>query len=193
MDLVQAPTLGRAKIHDVKRVCAIVRDAAAAVHYAHEEQIFHGDLHPDNIIVAPGEGKADVALVKDFALAYLIETLILPPPATPKDPRKHVRNVAYLPPEQVDAAKPKLSVAGDVYSLGATLYAALAAKPPFEGKDAAQLRTRVMFTEPVALNKVRPDVPEAVLTVVRRAMVKESGLRYASAGQIADALTKFIG
>ena len=133
-----------------------------------------------------------MALVKDFTLAYLIETLILPPPA-PKEPRKHVRSLAYLPPEQVDAAKPKLSVAGDVYALGATLYAALAGKPPFEGKDAAQLRTRVMFTEPVALNKVRPDVPEAVATVVRKAMVKESGLRYAKAGQIADALTKFLG
>jgi chromosome segregation ATPase len=193
MDLVQAPTLARAKIHDLKRVCAIVRDVAAAVHYAHEEQIFHGDITPDNIIVAPGDGKGDHALVKDFALGYLIETLILPPPATPKEPRKHVRNLAYLPPEQVDAAKPKLSVAGDVYMLGATLYAALAAKPPFEGKDAAQLRTRVMFSEPAPLNKIRPDVPEAVSTIVRRAMIKESGLRYASAGHIVDALTKFLG
>jgi serine/threonine protein kinase len=92
----------------------------------------------------------------------------------------------------VDTAKPKLSVAGDVYALGATLYAALVGKPPFEGKDAAQLRTRVMFSEPPPLNKVRPDVPEAVIKIVRRAMVKETGLRYASANEFAEALSRFL-
>jgi hypothetical protein len=50
-----------------------------------------------------------------------------------------------------------------------------------------------MFAEPAALNKVRPDVPEPVLKIVRRSMVKESGLRYASVHELAEALSKFLG
>lgn len=189
MDLVQSPSLGRAKIHDLRRVLAILCDAAGAVHYAHEEGIRHGDLHPDNIIVAK-EGDQDHALVKDFEIGYLLETLVAPP--SPKDGRPHLRNVAYLPPEQVNEAKPKLTVAGDVYGLGATLYAALAGRAPFEGKDAAQLRTRVMFEEPTPLVKLRPDLPEPVATIIRRAMVKESGLRFATAKDFHDALEKLL-
>jgi serine/threonine-protein kinase len=190
MDLVQAPTLARAKIHDLHRVCAIVRDIATAVHYAHEENIFHGDITPDNIIVASEPGGTDHPLIKDFGLGFLIEMLISPPPVG-KEPRKMYRNVAYLSPDQLEA-KPKLSATADVYSLGATLYAALASRPPFEAKDAASLRRTVMFAEPTPLNKVRHDAPEPLVKIVRRAMVKESGLRYTSANELAEALTKFL-
>jgi serine/threonine-protein kinase len=191
MDLIQAPSLSRAKIHDLYRICAIVRDAAAAVHYAHEEQIMHGDLNPDNILVAVGEDGGDHALVKDFHLGFLVETLIGPPPGS-KEARKPIRNRAYLPPEQIDAVRPKLTVVGDVYGLGATLYGVLAGKPPFEEKDPAQLRRKVMFSEPPPLNKVRPDVPEALIKIIRRSMAKETGLRYASVQDFVDALNKFL-
>jgi predicted nucleic acid-binding Zn-ribbon protein len=189
MDLVQAPSLARAKIHDLRRVLSILCDAAGAVHYAHEEGIHHGDLHPDNIIVAK-DGDQDQPLVKDFELGFLLETLVAPP--SPKDGRPYLRNLAYLPPEQVNGSKPKLTVAGDVYGLGATLYAALGGRAPFEGKDAGQVRTRVMFEEPTPLVKLRSDVPEPVSTIVRRAMVKESGLRYATAKDFHDALEKLL-
>jgi serine/threonine-protein kinase len=89
-------------------------------------------------------------------------------------------------------AKPKLSVTCDVYGLGASLYAALASRPPLEGKDAAELKRKVMFAEPTPLNKIRHDVPEPLVKIVRRSMAKESGLRYASANEFAEALTKFL-
>ncbi|HEV3026636.1 MAG TPA: protein kinase, partial [Planctomycetota bacterium] len=73
MDLVDAPALGAAKIQEIPRICAILRDAAAAVHYAHEEGIFHGDLNLETILVGKEEGQ-DLALVKDFGLAYMLET-----------------------------------------------------------------------------------------------------------------------
>jgi len=189
MDLVEAPTLGQAKIRDIRRVCAVVRDAAEAVHYAHEEGILHGDLNPENILVASPEGR-DHALVKDFGLGRLLESLV---PLTPgKDAGTPIRNPAYLPPEQTRALKPALSPSVDVYGLGATLYAALAGRPPFEGKDMPQVLTRVMFEEPLPLERVRPDVPEALAATVRRAMAKESGHRFGSAKELADALTRFL-
>ncbi|HLY74077.1 MAG TPA: protein kinase, partial [Planctomycetota bacterium] len=180
MDLVDAPTLGAAKIREIPRICAILRDAAAAIQYAHEEGIFHGDLNLETILVAKEEEK-DLALVKDFGLAFLLETQTA-----------GLRNPAFLPPEQVRVLKSPLSAAVDVYGLGATLFAALTGRAPFEGKDAAQVAKRVMIEEPPPVEKLRPDIPKAVGAVVRRAMAKERGVRYATAGEFSDALSKTL-
>jgi predicted nucleic acid-binding Zn-ribbon protein len=180
MDLVEAPSLGAAKIREIPRICAILRDAASAVHYAHEEGIFHGDLNLETILVAKEENK-DLALVKDFGLAYILETQTA-----------GLRNPAFLPPEQVRVLKSPLSASVDVYGLGATLFAALTGRAPFEGKDAAQVVKRVMIEEPPPVEKLRPDVPKAVGAVVRRAMAKERGVRYGTAGELSDALSKIL-
>jgi hypothetical protein len=50
-----------------------------------------------------------------------------------------------------------------------------------------------MIEDPPPVEKFRADVPKAVSAVVRRAMAKERGVRYASAQQMADALSKFLG
>jgi predicted nucleic acid-binding Zn-ribbon protein len=189
MDLVEGQTLGQAKIQEIPRLCAILRDAAAAVHYAHEEGIFHGDLNPENIIVGR-DGDKDQAIVKDFALGHFLETVAAS--SAGKDAPPVIRNPAYLPPEQVRVLKSALSAAVDVYGLGATLYAMLAGRPPFEGKDAAQITKRIQIEEPPPIERVRPDVPPAVAAVARRAMAKERGLRYATMQELADALTKFL-
>lgn len=181
MDLIEGTTLGASKIAEIPRICAILRDAASAVNYANEEGIFHGDLNPESIVVSK-EGGKDFALVRDFGLACLLETQA-----------PGLRNPAFLPPEQVRVLKSPLGRAVDVYGLGATLFAALTGRAPFEGKDAAQIAKRVMIEEPPPVEKFRADVPKAVSAVVRRAMAKERGVRYASAQEMADALSKFLG
>jgi serine/threonine-protein kinase len=180
-DLIEGSTLGASKISEIPRICAILRDAASAVNYANEEGIFHGDLNPESIVVSK-EGGKDFALVRDFGLARLLETQ-----------SGGLRNPAFLPPEQVRVLKSPLSAAVDVYGLGATLFAALTGRAPFEGKDAAQISKRVMIEDPPPVEKFRSDVPKAVSAVVRRAMAKERGVRYASAQEMADALSKFLG
>ena len=189
MDLVNAESLGQAKIREIPRLGAIFRDAADAVHYAHEERILHGDLNPGNILVGR-EGDRDHALVKDFGLGHLLEGTGAPAPA--KQGGISIRLPAYLPPEQMKEMKGKLSVAADVYGLGAALYATLAGRAPFEGQDARQVCTRVMMEEPAPLERLRPDVPEALAAIVRRAMAKERSLRYGSAKEMAEALTRFL-
>lgn len=186
MDLVKATPLGEAKIQEIPRICSILRDAAEAVHYAHEEGIFHGDLHPGNVLVAR-EGDQDHALVKDFGLGHLLEGV------GPQASSPAIRQTAYLPPEQMKEMKGKLSVAGDVYGLGATLFAALAGRAPFEGQDPKQIISRVLMQEPPPLVKVRPDSPEALGAILRRAMAKERSLRYESAKEMALALERFAG
>ncbi|HVE41778.1 MAG TPA: protein kinase [Planctomycetota bacterium] len=189
MDDIDAPTLGQERIRDIPRICAIVRDAAGALHYAHEEGIFHGDVNPEKILVAKVDGR-EQGLVKDFGLGFMQDIMI--PGGPGKDAPQAFRNPAYLPPEQVRVVKSPLTPSVDIYSLGATLYAVLAGRPPFEGKDAVQVSKRVMIEEPLPVEKVRPDVPEAVGAIVRRAMAKERGLRFPTAQEMAEALGRFV-
>jgi serine/threonine-protein kinase len=179
MDYIDAPTLGQAKIQEIPRLTAIFREVAEAVHYAHEEGILHGDLNPENILVGREEDR-DHPFVKDFGLAHLLEGV-----GTQASSRGPVlRMPAYQAPEQ------KLSIASDVYSLGATFYAALAGRAPFEGQDAKQILTRARIGEPPPLERLRKDVPEALGVVIRRAMAKEPSLRYATVKDVANALKR---
>src|SRR6185503_14475173 len=71
-DLVDADPLSKSKIHEASRLCAIFKEAAEAIAHAHAAGIFHGDVNPENILVARTE---DRVYVKDFQLAHLLETL----------------------------------------------------------------------------------------------------------------------
>lgn len=185
-DLVDAEPLSKSKIRESSRLCAIFKDAAEAVGHAHSAGIFHGDVNPENILVARTEERV---YVKDFQLANVLETLAR------QDSSKEtaeLHNPAFLPPEQAKQSSRAPSAAGDVYGLGAALYTALAGHPPFEGPSSAKIFARIQMEEPPALEKLRPDVPEALAAVVRRAMAKEPALRYPTAKEMADALARVL-
>lgn len=188
-DLVEGTPVGQAKLVDIGRICRLFRDVAEAVQYAHEEGVTHGDLNPENILLVQ-EGEQDRALVKDFGLAHFLETVGLNEAG--KQAGLTIRNPAFLPPEQTKEARRTPTAAGDIYGLGASLYAALAGRPPFEGKTVREVLSRVMIEEPQPLERVRPDVRAALAVVVRRAMAKEIANRYESARELVEALTKFL-
>jgi serine/threonine-protein kinase len=183
MDYIEAPSLGQAKIQEIPRLTTIFREVAEAVHYAHEEGILHGDLNPENILVGRVEDR-DHPYVKDFGLAHLLEGVGTQ--ASSREPGPILRMPAYQAPEQ------KLSIASDVYSLGATFYAALAGRAPFEGQDAKQILTRARIGEPPPLERLRKDIPEALGVVIRRAMAKEPSLRYPTAKDMANSLKRIL-
>jgi hypothetical protein len=176
-----------AGIKDARQICAILRDAALGVQHAHQQGVFHGDLHPDNLLLLRDPAQ-DRVVVKDFRLAHALESLA---PVT-AGAAAFVRKPAFLSPEVADQRTKPLSAATDVYALGATLYALLAGKPPFEGKTTAQVLGRVMMEEPLAIEKVRPDVPEPLAAVIRRAMAKDTSLRFPTPKDLAEALGKVI-
>ncbi len=186
MDLVEGQPLLKAGLKEIRKIAAVLKDAAEAVDYAHGAGLFHGDLNPENLLV----GREDHVYVKDFGLAHVLETTARQ--AAPKDAALTMHNPAYLPPEQVKEMERTPTVAGDVYGLGASLYAALTGRPPFEGEEGSRILRRVMLEEPQAPERQRPDVPQALGAIARRAMAKDPALRYASAQQMAEALARFL-
>jgi eukaryotic-like serine/threonine-protein kinase len=109
---------------DPNAAADLVAVIARAVHHAHQRGVLHRDLKPGNILLDEG-GRPHVA---DFGLASRLEG-----PAGATSSGAVVGTLGYMAPEQA-LGRRDLTVAADVYSLGAVLFALLTGRPPFEGE-----------------------------------------------------------
>ena len=163
----------------VEAACAIARETADALAYAHGQGIVHRDIKPENILLSGGH-----AMVADFGIARAINVggvrqLTMTGVAGPGTP-------AYMSPEQLLGDR-AVDARSDIYSLGCVLYEMLAGKPPFPGKDGFVKR----FTEPPPhISSLRRDAPPWVDDVLGRALAKDPDDRYRTAGDFVTALAK---
>jgi serine/threonine-protein kinase len=156
----------------------IAREAAQALHYAHEHGVVHRDIKPENLLLT----KDGSTLVADFGIARAVSA-----DEHLTQTGMSVGTPAYMSPEQAAGDK-AIDARSDVYSLGAVLFEMLAGEPPYTGATAQQIIMK-RFTEPVpSVRKVRPSVPEAVDEAVQRALAAVPADRYATAAELARAL-----
>ncbi|MEU8343742.1 WD40 repeat domain-containing serine/threonine protein kinase [Actinomadura meyerae] len=119
---------------------------AQAVAVAHEAGIVHRDIKPGNILL---EGRR--AVLTDFGIAAVAgETTLTATGALVGTP-------AYLSPEQVHDRE--ATAASDIWSLGATLYAAVEGRPAFTGTSVAALLLAVSQGRYAPLRRARRLAP----------------------------------
>jgi serine/threonine protein kinase/tetratricopeptide (TPR) repeat protein len=163
---------------------AIARDVAAALDYAHRQDVVHRDIKPENVMLHEGE-----ATVTDFGIAKAVSAA---GSGSLTQTGMAVGTPAYMSPEQASGER-EPDGRSDVYSLGCMLYEMLAGVPPFTGPSAQAIITK-RFLEPVpSVRAVLPTVPEQVDTAVMRALAKEPGGRFTTAAQLAQALIIHTG
>jgi serine/threonine-protein kinase len=146
-----------------------------ALAYCHGEGVIHRDIKPQNVIIRPN-GRA---VLVDFGLVKLWD---------PYDPRtktamRGMGTPEYAPPEQYETDAGHTDARSDIYSLGATLYHALAGQAP----PTATLRMAApeQFVPVRTLNPYASATTEAA---VLRAMELARSQRWSSAGEMAAAL-----
>lgn len=153
MELVRAPSLARrvddegpVAPRDVARIGVQLLDALAV---AHRQGILHRDVKPSNVLLAPGR-----VVLTDFGIATsegdatLTSTGLL------------VGSPTYMSPERLRGEG--IGPAADVWSVGATLYAALEGQPPFRATTTMGTITAVLVDEPQPLHVLGP-VRDAVV------------------------------
>ena len=151
------------------------RQLIEALAHCHERGVIHRDVKPQNVMIT---WHGQVILV-DFGLAKLVD---------PNDP--HTRTVMrglgtpeYAPPEQYDTRKGGTDPRTDIYSLGATLYHALAGTPPPTATE------RVVDPEIlVPLSQLRDDVSEVTNQVLMKAMALRPPYRFQGVAEMHQAL-----
>jgi TolB-like protein/Flp pilus assembly protein TadD len=163
----------------VDEALAIARNVAAALDYAHRQQVVHRDIKPENVMLHEGE-----ALVTDFGIAKAI-TVAAGTSLTQTGVA--VGTPAYMSPEQASGSSDP-DGRSDIYSLGCLLYEMLSGAAPFTGPTAQAIITKRFLEDPPSLRLKRPGVPEAVDQAVSRAMAREPDARFTTGAQFAAVL-----
>jgi serine/threonine protein kinase len=151
---------------------------ASALESAHRAGLVHRDVKPSNILIT----SFGVPVLADFGISAAL---------TPTHGDEILAmSVPWSAPEVIAEHTPG-SVASEVWSLGATVYALLAGHSPFERPEAGQnsreqLRRRIERASYPRIS--RPDVPDELQTVLAKALARHPEDRYSSALAFAEAL-----
>lgn len=171
----------RRGVTPVKRSIEIIKQVAAALQHAYEQNIVHRDIKPSNLLIR----RDGVVKLTDLGLARSVddtlETNITRAGTT-------VGTVDYMSPEQARNSK-AADIRSDIYSLGCTWYQMLTGEPPYpEGSVTNKLQAHAIkpIPDPRDINE---NIPEGVTAVLNRMMAKKAEDRYQTPAELIDDLT----
>jgi tetratricopeptide (TPR) repeat protein len=166
-----------------REAAELVERLARAVQAAHDKGVIHRDLKPANVLLA-ADGTPRIA---DFGLAKRLDAQ-----STATQTGAIVGTPAYMAPEQAGGKSSAVGLAVDVWALGAVLYECLTGRPPFLGSTPTDILLRVLSDEPAPPRQLNPAVPRDLETIALKCLRKEPAKRYATAGDLADDLRRFL-
>jgi eukaryotic-like serine/threonine-protein kinase len=143
----------------------IVFKCTRALEFAHKMGITHRDIKPANILYS---GQTDVK-VTDFGAALVS--------SGDSTQISAIGSPAYMSPQQVK--EHPLDHRTDIYSMGVVMYHLLAGRLPFQASNNFSLIYQITNIEPQLPSSYRPEIPQALDAIVRRAMARDLDQRYA--------------
>ena len=146
--------------------CNYAIQIGQGIQAAHERNIIHRDIKPQNIIM----DSSGTLKVTDFGIAKAVEGDKAIAGGTA------MGSVHYISPEQARGGF--TDYRSDIYSLGVVLYEMLAGRVPFDGDDPVSVALMHIESEPINVKCVNMDIPSDLAYVTMKAMNREPGKRY---------------
>ncbi len=180
--LARLQMAGKLDIADFLHLAICISDILAQVH---NHQIIHKDINPANIVLNTKNGQ--IKLI-DFG----ISDIFLQEPLQPTEETSSTHSLSllaqnkfgtltYMSPEQTGRLGHTIDYRSDFYSLGVTFYELLTGQLPFQGHDVLELVHSHIAKTPIAPNKHRVEIPQALSDIVLKLMEKNPTERYQSA------------
>ncbi|WP_147802365.1 Stk1 family PASTA domain-containing Ser/Thr kinase [Alkalicoccus halolimnae] len=156
----------------VEETVRILKQMTEAVRHAHENQIIHRDVKPQNILMSIN----GTAKVTDFGIARAISE------ATITHTNSVLGSVHYLSPEQARGGR--VTYKSDLYALGIIAYEMLTGHVPFSGDTAVAIALKHLQDPLPSLREIVPDVPRSIDNMVARLTAKDPDNRFDSAEEL---------
>jgi eukaryotic-like serine/threonine-protein kinase len=156
----------------VEETVRILKQITEAVRHAHENQIIHRDVKPQNILMSIN----GTAKVTDFGIARAISE------ATITHTNSVLGSVHYLSPEQARGGR--VTYKSDLYALGIIVYEMLTGHVPFSGDTAVAIALKHLQEPLPALREIVPDIPRSIDNMVARLTAKDPDNRFDSAEEL---------
>jgi serine/threonine protein kinase len=167
----------------LERTLRLVAQVASALQAAHARGIIHRDIKPSNILINQ-EGQPKLA---DFGLAKSLHDS-----QDLSGSGDIIGTPRYMSPEQALAAPGEIDHRTDLYSLGAVMYEMLTGCPQVDGSNPLAILRQLIDENPVPVRQRNPAVPEEVAAICERAIERDKEARFASAGELAEAIETFL-
>ncbi len=163
------------------------RDLCRALAAVHQAGLVHRDIKAQNVLREAG-GRI---VLMDFGIGQTLESLEGADAEADLDVASSTRTLAgtplYLSPEILRGAR--ATAAGDLYALGVLIFYLATGEFPLRARGLRDLRAAHAEGRRTRLRDLRPDLPEAFVRAVERAIAADPQERYATAGEFEEALT----
>jgi serine/threonine protein kinase len=154
------------------RAADIAGGVAAALTYAHEQNVVHRDVKPSNVLIASG----DHVKLADLGIAKLLSA------EAGTATTGVIGTASYMAPEQ--ARGDPVDGRADLYSLGCVVFEMLVGRPPFEGDPAAALTYAHVHRPAPRARSIAPGVPADLDDIVAALLEKDPAARPQSASEV---------
>jgi len=170
MEYIDGPTLVKYCKKDsllpVHKAIEIIYTASKALDFAHKQGVIHRDIKPSNIMMTKG---GDLKIT-DFGIAHI--------KTQNRASKGIIGSPSYMSPEQVK--EEPIDDKSDIFSLGCVLYELLTGEKAFFGDNYFSVLYKITNDEPVPVQSIRPELPEVLDKIAKKALAKDPLLRYQS-------------
>jgi eukaryotic-like serine/threonine-protein kinase len=175
--------IGVAGMLDWRYAFRVAVQIGKALAYAHSNKIIHRNVTPKNIMIDAASKEAKLGdLMKAKAMEGILAKQIT-------RPGELIGDVAYMSPERTRGGA-DVDGRADIYGLGATVYALLTGRPPFEGASLVEKITKIRKDEPVKPTKFQLSIPSMFEGAVLKMLAKRPEDRFQTADELVAELER---
>ncbi|WP_214482638.1 Stk1 family PASTA domain-containing Ser/Thr kinase [Bacillus sp. SM2101] len=152
----------------VQETLNIMEQLTSAISHAHQNQIVHRDIKPQNILV----NNNGTVKITDFGIAMALSS------TTITHTNSVLGSVHYLSPEQARGGLANKK--SDIYSLGIVMFELLTGEIPFSGESVVSIALKHLQSETPSPKRWNPDIPQSVENIILKSTAKDTLHRYDS-------------